>query len=99
DGALCRIAAEGTAWPELRELTLLDPEGINEKRVKRYVTAVNKAAGRKLGRYERGYPELFPFAPGNRVGEPGYLPDGRMALVAAWPTGEPPVYEVLIYDK
>jgi hypothetical protein len=82
DANLCRNAARAQAWQKLRELVLLDPEGTNEKPVKRLVTAVNRTAGRKIGKYERGYPELFPFAPGYRYAFPGHLPDGRTALAA-----------------
>jgi hypothetical protein len=98
DDDLCRLGAAGKAYPNLRELILLDPDGERTARAAELVQLANEAAGRALARYQRGYPELFPFAPGNRVGEPGYLPDGRLALVSARASGDPPRYEVLTFD-
>jgi uncharacterized protein (TIGR02996 family) len=80
DPDLCQLAAKASAWPKLRELILLDPEGENEKGVKRLVTSVNRAAERNIGRYERGYPELFPIAPEGYIVLAGRLPDGRAAV-------------------
>lgn len=96
DGDLVRLAARAKAWPKLRELTLLDPEGRNEKSMKRLVTSANRILKRKIARHQRGYPELFPFAPGNRVGEPGRLPDGRLAL-AALDFKDPMSFEVITF--
>ena len=83
DANLCRLAVKGKAWPKLRELTLFDPEGESEKAIKKLATAANRSAKRKLARYERGYPELFPineqFYYATRTA--GRLPDGRAAVV------------------
>jgi hypothetical protein len=102
DFDLCEIFARSKAWPQLREIVLLDPDGeqgLNGERpnAEALVDVIDKSSGRKLGRYERGYPELFPFAPGNRVGEPGRLPDGRLVL-AAMPYTRPPAFEVITFD-
>jgi uncharacterized protein (TIGR02996 family) len=82
DTRLCRIMAGSKAWPRLRELTLLNPDGEMERSRKRLVTTANKAAGRKVAVYRRGYPELFPFAADFWNAFPGYLPDGRMAMAS-----------------
>ncbi len=89
------MAAQAKAWPRLRELVVLDPDG-ERGHPTRFLNVVNRVAQRPIGRYERGYAELFPFAPGNRVGEPGRLPDGRMALGVLSDT-DPPHYEVLTF--
>src|SRR5262249_19161181 len=62
DSKLCQLAAKAKAWPKLRELILLDPESNDEKWIKKLVTAANRSAKRKIAKYERGYPELFPLA-------------------------------------
>ncbi|MBM3978971.1 MAG: hypothetical protein FJ304_01550 [Planctomycetes bacterium] len=68
----------------MRELILLDPRGGSDKLIKRYAREANKAAGRTLARYERGYPELFPLAPQFHHEFPvcGRLPNGRAAVAA-----------------
>jgi uncharacterized protein (TIGR02996 family) len=83
DANLCKLTAKGKAWPKLRTLTLLDPEGYNEKRIKRLVASVNRSVKRKLARYERGYPELFPLNADFYSAWPvvGRLFDGRAAVV------------------
>src|SRR5262249_12779253 len=81
DADLCILAAQAKAWPRLRELVVLDPDG-EQGTPERFVNVMNRAAGRPLGRYERGYPELFPFAPGYRDAFPGKLPDARTAMAA-----------------
>jgi len=53
DTDLCRLAAQGTAWPNLRELILVDPEGESGPAVQRLVELVNRTAGRGIGHYER----------------------------------------------
>ncbi len=82
DADLCRIAAKAKAWPNLRELILLDPEGYNEGAIKKLVTSSNRSAKRKIARYERGYPELFPLDSQFYYDFPvaGRLPDGRAAV-------------------
>jgi hypothetical protein len=86
------------AWPRLRELTLLNPDGENERSRKRLVTMANKAAGRKVAVYRRGYPELFPFAADIGVTFPGYLPDGRMAMASEDHRTSPPTLSVITFD-
>lgn len=100
DRQLCQIMARSKAWPHLRELTLLNPDNEKERSRKRQVAVANKAAGRKIATYRRGYPELFPFAADFRDLFPGYLPDGRMALVSEnhWTTS-PPTLCVLTFDE
>jgi uncharacterized protein (TIGR02996 family) len=79
---LCKLAVKAKAWPKLGELILLDPEGESERAVKQLVTAANRSAKRKLAKYERGYPELFPIAARFYYDFPvaGHLPGGRAAL-------------------
>ena len=83
DANLCKLAAKAKAWPKLRELTLLDPRGNDEKAIKKIVTSVNRTAKRKLARYERGYPEVFPLNGAFYYDWPvaGRLADGRAAVV------------------
>ncbi len=99
DGRLCRIIAEAKAWPRLRELTLLNPDDEKERGGKQLVTLANKAAGRKVGVYRRGWPELFPFAADFWYTFPGYLPDGRMAMAAEDHRTSPPTLCVLTFDE
>jgi uncharacterized protein (TIGR02996 family) len=82
DTNLCKLAVKAGAWPKLRELVLLDPEGESARTVKRRVASVNRAAKRNLARYERGYPELFPLDSAFYYDRPiaGHLPDGRAAV-------------------
>jgi uncharacterized protein (TIGR02996 family) len=82
DANLCKLAAKAKAWPKLRELVLLDPEGENASAVKKLVTSANRSAKRELAKYERGYPELFPLASRFYYDFPvaGRLPDGRAAV-------------------
>jgi uncharacterized protein (TIGR02996 family) len=98
DANLCKLAAKAPAWSKLRELVLLDPEGDNEKRVKRLVTSVNRVAKRKIGRYERGYPELFPLNGEFYSDLPlaGRLPDGRAAVLERGAT--PVALQVRTFD-
>lgn len=99
DRRLCQIMAASKAWPHLRELTLLNPDGIQASRRKRLVATANKAAGRTVAVYRRGYPELFPFAADYWYLFPGYLPDGRMALAKENHRVTPPTLCVLTFDK
>jgi uncharacterized protein (TIGR02996 family) len=82
DANLCRLAARARAWPNLRELVLLDPEGESEKEIRRLVASANRSARRKIARYERGYPKLFPLDGAFYYDFPvaGRLPDGRAAV-------------------
>jgi hypothetical protein len=82
DADLCRLAARAKAWPNLRELVLLDPEGESEKAIKRLAASANRSSRRKIARYERGYPELFPLDSMFYYDFPvaGRLPDGRAAV-------------------
>lgn len=82
DEELCRIATRAKAWPNLRELVLLDPEGEKEKETKRLATLANRRAKRKIAHYERGYPELFPLASNFYYDFPvaGRLPGGQAAV-------------------
>jgi hypothetical protein len=59
----------------------------------------NKAAGRKVAVYRRGWPELFPFAADFWYTFPGYLPDGRMAMANEDHRTSPPSLCVLTFDK
>jgi uncharacterized protein (TIGR02996 family) len=99
DTQLCRIMGGSKSWLRLRELTLLNPDGENERGRKRLVATANKAAGRKVAVYRRGYPELFPFATNSRDMFPGYLPDGRMAIASVDHRGSPPTLGVITFDK
>lgn len=83
DAKLCQLAVRAKAWPKLRELVLFDPEGDNEKQIKKLATSVNRSAKRKIAKYERGYPNVFPLAPDFDYGSPGRLPDGRLAFACA----------------
>ncbi|HEY1190018.1 MAG TPA: TIGR02996 domain-containing protein [Gemmata sp.] len=89
DATLCRLAAKAKAWPNLRELVLLDPEGDNAKGIQRLVASANDYANRKIAKYERGYPELFPLAADFDYGCPGRLPDGRLAFARAERESQP----------
>jgi uncharacterized protein (TIGR02996 family) len=99
DSRLCRIMAGSKAWPHLRELTLLNPDNEKVANLKRLVAAANKAAGRRLAVYHRGYPELFPFAADFYYTFPGYLPDGRMAMASEDHRAAPPTLCVITFDK
>jgi uncharacterized protein (TIGR02996 family) len=99
DSRLCQIMAGSKAWPILRELTLLNPNDENERGKRRLVTLANKAAGRKVAVYRRGWPELFPFAADFWYTFPGYLPDGRRAMAAEDHRTSPPTLCVLTFDR
>jgi uncharacterized protein (TIGR02996 family) len=99
DPGFCRIMARSKAWPQLRELTLLNPDGEKERSRKRLVAIANEAAGRKVAVYRRGYPELFPFAADFWYTFPGYLPDGRMAMASQNHKTSPPSLCVITFDK
>ncbi|MBY0456074.1 MAG: TIGR02996 domain-containing protein [Gemmataceae bacterium] len=83
EATLCRLAVQGAAWPNLRELVLFDPEGSNEKGIKKRVASINRSAKRELARYERGYPELFPLngCVWSDFPMAGRLADGRAAVL------------------
>lgn len=95
DANLVRQAARGKAWPNLRELVLLDPDGNGEKGIKRLVASANRSAKRTLARYERGQDERLTLAPimGNHYS--GRLPDGRLAFVYDYEPDPPPVRAML----
>jgi uncharacterized protein (TIGR02996 family) len=99
DDQLCRIMAGSKGCPRLRELTLLNPDGEEERTRKRLVKTANRAAGRNVAVYHRGYPELFPFADGYRHGFPGHLSDGRMAMASEDDRTSPPTLSVIAFDK
>ncbi|MCA9069608.1 MAG: TIGR02996 domain-containing protein, partial [Planctomycetaceae bacterium] len=96
---LCRIMGASEAWPQLRELTVLNPDGLNEKSRRRLAKVANQAAGREVAVYRRGYPELFPFAADFWYTFPGYLPDGRMAMAAEDHSTDPPSLCVITFNK
>jgi uncharacterized protein (TIGR02996 family) len=96
DSRLCKIMGGGQAWPQLRRLVLLDPEGDLPERL---VGVADKAAGRALAVKVRGYPELFPFAADFWDAYPGRLPDGRMAMASEDATTSPPTLGVLTFDE
>jgi uncharacterized protein (TIGR02996 family) len=99
DPGFCRIMAGSKAWPHLRELTLLNPDGQKERSRKQLVKTANESAGRKVAVYRRGYPALFPFAADFGYTFPGYLPDGRMAMAAEdLRTSPPQTLCVLTFD-
>jgi uncharacterized protein (TIGR02996 family) len=99
DNRLCRVMAGSTAWPGLRQLALLNPNDEQEGSRKRLVTVGNKAAGRKLTVYRRGWPELYPFAADFWYTFPGYLADGRMAMAKENHLTSPPSLCVLTFDS
>jgi len=99
DRRLCQIMASPKAWPNLRELSLLNPDGEKARFRKGLVTTANKAAGRKVATYRDGYPELFPFAEDFWDVFPGYLPDGRVAMAAEDHHTDPPTLCVLTFDE
>jgi uncharacterized protein (TIGR02996 family) len=99
DTRLCRIMGRSKAWPELRELTLLNPNDEKVRSRKRLVPLTNEAADRKLAVYRRGWPELYPFAADFWYTFPGYLPDGRMAMAVEDDTTSPPSLCVITFDK
>lgn len=82
DADLCRLAARAKAWPNLRKLVLLDPAGENEEGIKRLAASANRSARRKIARYERGYPGLFPLDSSFYYDFPvaGRLPNGLAAV-------------------
>ncbi len=100
DANLCKLAVKAKAWPKLRELVLLDPEGDSEKRIKKLVTSTNRSAKRKVARYERGYPELFPLSGAFCYDWPvvGRLSDGRAAVVERDRTPGPGALMVRTFD-
>jgi uncharacterized protein (TIGR02996 family) len=76
-GSMGSMAGSG-AWPRLRELSLLHPQG---KQKKKLVAEADRAAGRAIAVARSGYPDRFPFAPDIGRGlYPGRLPDGRAAV-------------------
>jgi hypothetical protein len=99
DSRLCRIMAGSKAWPRLRELTLLDPDDERERIPQHLVRAADRAAGRKVAVYRRGWPKLFPFAADFWYTFPGYLPDGRMAMAAEDYRTSPPSLCVITFDR
>jgi uncharacterized protein (TIGR02996 family) len=101
DSQLCRIMAGSKAWPRLRELTLLNPDGEKERSRKRLVATANKVAGRKIAVHRRGYPELFPFAADCRELFAGSLQDGRTALATVRQSNgtEPRTLCIITFDK
>lgn|GEM_PF-1932486 len=99
DVRTCRIFGASKAWPNLRELTLLNPYAEKERTRKKLVTTLNKAAGREIAVYRVGYPALFPFAPDFWYAFPGFLPNGRMALGIEDHRTNPPGLCVITFDK
>src|SRR5262249_53971120 len=99
DSWLCQVMGGSKAWPHLRELTLLNPDGENEGSRKQLAGLVNEAAGGRGGVSRRGSPELFPFAVYHRYIFPGYLPDGRMAMACQDHSTRPPSLCVLTFDN
>jgi uncharacterized protein (TIGR02996 family) len=98
DTRLCRIMASSKAWPNLQQLTLTNPRSHQRRSHGPMVQRCDEAAGRKIATYQRGYPELFPFAEDFWYVFPGYLPDGRMALAAENPRTHPATLCVLTFD-
>jgi hypothetical protein len=99
DSRLCRIMGVSRAWPRLRELTLLNPNDERAQSRKRMVRIADTAAGRKLGVYRRGWPDLFPFAADFWYTFPGFLPDGRRAMAREDHRTSPPALCVITFDK
>jgi uncharacterized protein (TIGR02996 family) len=99
DTRLCRIMAGAKAWPQLQELTLLNPFRECERSRKRLVTTANKAAGRKVAVYRCAQPELFAFAADFWYTFPGYMPDGRMAMANEDHRTTPPTLCVITFDS
>lgn len=86
DETLCRIAAAAEAWPNLRELVLLDPEGNDRESIEALAASANRLLTRPVARYQRGYPELFPLnreVRGSEFPVAGHLGDGRPAVANA----------------
>ncbi len=99
DARLCRIMGASKAWPQLRELTLLNPNDEKVRTRKRLAELANEAAGREVAVYRRGWPELFPFAADFWYAFPGYLPDGRAAMAVEDASTSPPTLCVLTFDR
>lgn len=98
DTRLCRTMAASAAWPKLRQLTLLNPNDEKVGQRRRMVDVCNEAAGRKVAVYQKGWPDVYPFAAEFWYLFPGYLPDGRMAMANLTHTTNPPSLCVLTFD-
>lgn len=96
---LCRIIAAGQAWPNLRELSLLNCDNRDASSRKRLVAVANRAAGRAVAVYRPGYPDLFPFAADFYYVFPGRLPNGRAAIGVLDTSTEPPAIFVTTFGK
>jgi uncharacterized protein (TIGR02996 family) len=81
---LVRLFATAPAWPNLRQLTLLDPETGPESDA--LARLADETAGRPLARILRPRDGRLPFAPGFEYFCPGKLPDGRRLV--AKPIGQ-----------
>jgi hypothetical protein len=99
DGNLCRIMGASKAWPNLRELSLLNADNQKATARKKLVATASRAAGRHIGVYRPGYPGLYPFAADFWYTFPGYLPSGRMAMADEDHTTDPPTLCVITFDK
>jgi uncharacterized protein (TIGR02996 family) len=99
DTVLCRTLGAGKAWPNLRELTLMNCENLYASSRKKLVAVANRAAGRAVAVYRPGYPELFPFAADFYDVFPGRLPNGRAAIGALDTSTEPPCICVTTFGK
>ena len=95
----CRIPGSSRAWPDLRELILLNPYNEKEDNRMRLVITANEAANQKIAVYRVGYPILFPFAADFWYTFPGHLPDGRTAMAAEDYTTNPPTLWVITFDE
>jgi uncharacterized protein (TIGR02996 family) len=90
---LVRLFAAAPAWPNLRELTLWDPD--TGKASDRLVRLANKIAGRPLARVVRPRDGRLPFAPSFSYFCPGKLPNGRRLV--AKPIGQS--IHVIVFGK
>lgn len=99
DEQLCRTMAASTAWPRLRELALLNPDGKKSTTRKRLRALIDETAGRTVAVYRRGYPDVFPFAADSRYAYCGYLPDGRAVMVQENSRTSPPTLMVITFNR
>ncbi len=98
DAQLCRIMSAGRAWPNLRELSLLNCDNQKRGLRQRLVATANRAAGREVAVYRPGYPKLFPFCANFWYTFPGRLPNGRAAMAAEDHSTNPPTLCVVTFD-
>ncbi len=80
DRRLIEIMAGTQAWPNLSELTLLDPLGREAPHASKYVKFGNRTAKRDISRFTQGFPDTYLIDPDCDFLFPGRLPTGELAL-------------------